>query len=84
MEVFACMLRQKKLTLVIQDAHHVQISIKNESPFEDWSFFAVFDGHAGSKVAFHSAQNLLHTLLDTAPFKEVCYTRWSIINLIIV
>uniref|UniRef100_A0A914HGZ1 PPM-type phosphatase domain-containing protein n=1 Tax=Globodera rostochiensis TaxID=31243 RepID=A0A914HGZ1_GLORO len=55
----------------MEDAHHVQITIGNESPFEEWSFFAVFDGHAGSKVAFHSAQNLLQTLLATTEFHEV-------------
>uniref|UniRef100_A0A183C9R4 PPM-type phosphatase domain-containing protein n=1 Tax=Globodera pallida TaxID=36090 RepID=A0A183C9R4_GLOPA len=43
----------------MEDAHH------------EWSFFAVFDGHAGSKVAFHSAQNLLQTLLATTEFREV-------------
>lgn len=55
----------------MEDAHHVQIALKNESPFDSWSFFAVFDGHAGSKVAFHSAENLLQTLLDTPEFKKV-------------
>jgi len=55
----------------MEDAHQVQISLKNEHPFDTWSFFAVFDGHAGSKVAFHSAENLLHTLLDTPDFKKV-------------
>lgn len=55
----------------MEDAHHVQISITNESPFNDWSFFSVFDGHAGSKIALHSSQNLLQTLLETQPFKQV-------------
>ncbi|KAH7696189.1 Protein phosphatase 2C containing protein [Aphelenchoides avenae] len=55
----------------MEDAHHVQIAIRNEPPFDNWSFFAVFDGHAGSKVAFHSAENLLLTLLDTPEFKKV-------------
>lgn len=62
----------------MEDAHQVQISLKNEHPFDTWSFFAVFDGHAGSKVAFHSAENLLHTLLDTPDFKKVmlnCYKK---------
>lgn len=39
--------------------------------FKDWSFFAVFDGHAGSRVAFHSAENLLQTLLETPAFRNV-------------
>lgn len=55
----------------MEDAHHVQISIGKDPPFEDWSFFAVFDGHAGSKVAFHSAENLLQTLLETPAFRNV-------------
>jgi protein phosphatase 1B len=55
----------------MEDAHHVEISIRNEPPFDNWSFFAVFDGHAGSKVALHSAANLLRTLLETPEFIKV-------------
>ncbi|KAL7073550.1 hypothetical protein ACQ4LE_007528 [Meloidogyne hapla] len=55
----------------MEDAHHVKISIGKDPPFENWSFFAVFDGHAGSNVAFHSAENLLQTLLETPAFRDV-------------
>jgi serine/threonine protein phosphatase PrpC len=43
--------------------------------FADWSFFAVFDGHAGGKVAEYSAQNLLTTILATEQFKAVIYLQ---------
>lgn len=55
----------------MEDAHHVEVKVQNDPPFDTWSFFAVFDGHAGSKVALHSAENLLHTLLQTDDFKKV-------------
>lgn len=37
----------------------------------DWSFFAVFDGHCGSGVSAHCAQNLLPTIIQTEDFKEM-------------
>lgn len=55
----------------MEDAHVVQISMSSEPPFKDWSFYAVFDGHAGSKAAHHSAENLLKTLLATDQFTQV-------------
>jgi protein phosphatase 1B len=37
----------------------------------DWSFFAVFDGHCGSTVSTHCADNLLPTIIDTDDFKKI-------------
>nr|CAG4650870.1 EOG090X03VW [Simocephalus serrulatus]SVE94159.1 EOG090X03VW [Simocephalus serrulatus] len=37
----------------------------------DWSFFAVFDGHCGSIVSAHCADNLLATILETEDFKKI-------------
>ena len=37
----------------------------------DWSFFAVFDGHCGSTVSTHCADNLLPTIIDTEDFKKI-------------
>lgn len=41
--------------------------------FESWSFFAVFDGHAGGTVSRHSSKELLQSILDADPelFKEL-------------
>lgn len=55
----------------MEDAHTTQISMSNEMPFLNWSFFAVFDGHAGSNIAQQSAENLLQYILATPQFKEV-------------
>uniref|UniRef100_F1L5B2 Protein phosphatase 1B n=1 Tax=Ascaris suum TaxID=6253 RepID=F1L5B2_ASCSU len=55
----------------MEDAHVVKIPMSDEPPFSDWSFFAVFDGHAGTKAAQHSAENILKTLLATAQFRKV-------------
>lgn len=55
----------------MEDAHQVVVSITNQPPFKDWSFFAVFDGHAGSRVAIHSSQNLLDSFFNTEEFKKV-------------
>lgn len=55
----------------MEDAHDVAIELQNSPPFDNWSFFAVFDGHAGNRVAQHSAENLLQTLLRTEEFKQL-------------
>ncbi|KAI6221369.1 PPM-type phosphatase domain-containing protein [Aphelenchoides fujianensis] len=54
----------------MDDAHDLKVSITETEPFKNWSFFAVFDGHAGSRVAQHSSENLLQYLLDTDEFKQ--------------
>ncbi|KAM3716426.1 Protein phosphatase ppm-1.A [Dirofilaria immitis] len=55
----------------MEDAHVVEISMSTEPPFLNWSFYAVFDGHAGNKAAQHSAENLLKTLLATSQFAQI-------------
>ncbi|VDK55822.1 unnamed protein product [Anisakis simplex] len=55
----------------MEDAHVVKIQIADKPPFDKWSFFAVFDGHAGTKAAQHSAENILKTLLETPQFQKV-------------
>ncbi|XP_071962980.1 protein phosphatase 1B-like [Antedon mediterranea] len=51
----------------MEDAHTVKIGL----PFNmhEWSFFAIFDGHAGPKVARYSAENLLDEILNNSDFK---------------
>ncbi|CAD5231593.1 unnamed protein product [Bursaphelenchus xylophilus] len=55
----------------MEDAHQVKVAITEEEPLKHWSFFAVFDGHAGCEVANHSAENLLAYLLNTEEFKQL-------------
>ncbi|KAI6190710.1 PPM-type phosphatase domain-containing protein [Aphelenchoides bicaudatus] len=55
----------------MEDAHQVKVGLSEHDVFKSWSFFAVFDGHAGSKVAMHSSEYLLEYLLDTQEFKEL-------------
>jgi len=57
----------------MEDAHDVQMSLAHSDypQISNWSFFAIFDGHAGDKVANLSAEKLLSTLLATDKFKEV-------------
>ncbi|KAI1719710.1 protein phosphatase 2C domain-containing protein [Ditylenchus destructor] len=52
----------------MEDAHRICVSIPE---FPEWSFFAVFDGHAGNKVAFYSASHLLETLMETPQFRQL-------------
>uniref|UniRef100_A0AC35UGE2 PPM-type phosphatase domain-containing protein n=1 Tax=Rhabditophanes sp. KR3021 TaxID=114890 RepID=A0AC35UGE2_9BILA len=55
----------------MEDAHDIHIAISNEEPFNKWSFFAVFDGHAGASAATKSAEVLLKTILDTDQFISI-------------
>lgn len=51
----------------MEDAHCAQVGLPE---LNDWSFFAVFDGHAGAYVSAHCAQNLLNTILNTDKFRQ--------------
>lgn len=54
----------------MEDAHICRIGL-GPGPLEHWSFFGVFDGHAGTRVAQYCAHNLLASILETAEFKQV-------------
>ncbi|KAI6230828.1 PPM-type phosphatase domain-containing protein [Aphelenchoides fujianensis] len=41
----------------MEDAHDVKVSISETEPFKNWSFFAVFDGHAGSRLVVELEQS---------------------------
>jgi serine/threonine protein phosphatase PrpC len=58
----------------MEDAHQIKVGLSDSDVFKSWSFFAVFDGHAGSRVALHSSENLLEYLLDTQEFKDVSFS----------
>lgn len=51
----------------MEDAHDVKIGLKYG--LEDWSYFAVFDGHAGKRAAAFAAWNLLEFILRDSKFK---------------
>jgi len=53
----------------MEDAHTALPSL-GAAGLKDWSFFAVFDGHAGSKVSKHCAENLLDSICATEDFKK--------------
>ena len=61
----------------MEDFHNCVPQLGGE--FADWSFFAVFDGHAGSSVAQHCSQHLLGHILATgdalqnANMMEFCF-----------
>ena len=44
----------------MEDAHVCTTEFK----LKNWSFFGVFDGHAGAKVSMHCAENLLSSILE--------------------
>jgi len=49
----------------MEDNHCAQIGIPD---LKDWSFFAVFDGHAGSKVSAYGSQKLLDAIITNEDF----------------
>ena len=54
----------------MEDAHTTVLSMPLEQ-LKKWSFFAVYDGHAGSKVAKAASERLLNEILETDYFKNV-------------
>lgn len=51
----------------MEDAHDVKIGLKYG--LNDWSFFAVFDGHAGKRAAAFAACNLSEYILRDSQFE---------------
>ena len=52
----------------MEDAHCASIGLPGEG-LKDWSFFAVFDGHAGAKVSAYCAQHLLTHIASNEDFR---------------
>ncbi|KAH8267927.1 hypothetical protein KR026_011167 [Drosophila bipectinata] len=50
----------------MEDAYYARAGLGNA--LDDWSFFAVFDGHAGCKVSEHCAKHLLDSIVSTDEF----------------
>ncbi len=53
--------------LEMEDAHCAVIGLPDS--LKDWSFFAVFDGHAGAKVSAYCAEQLLIAITTNDDFK---------------
>lgn len=51
----------------MEDAHDVKIGLKYG--LNDWSFFAVFDGHAGKSAAVYASELLLEYILRDKQFQ---------------
>ncbi|EGI60643.1 PPM1B phosphatase, partial [Pseudoatta argentina] len=51
----------------MEDAHRAIPCL--DGGLSDWSYFAVFDGHAGALVSAHSAEHLLECIMQTQEFK---------------
>lgn len=51
----------------MEDAHTAIIGFPG---LEEWAFFAVYDGHAGSRASRHCSQQLLQAITGNDDFKE--------------
>lgn len=55
----------------MEDAHFARTNLSElREGLENWSYFAVFDGHAGYKVSEHCAKHLLDAIIETEEFKS--------------
>lgn len=52
--------------ITMEDAHTTLLDYENTGT----AFFAVFDGHGGSKVAKYSSQHLAENIIDSQDFKD--------------
>lgn len=53
----------------MEDAHCAVTGLPGH--LSKWSFFAVFDGHAGALISAQCAQQLLNTIVETEDFKKL-------------
>lgn len=52
----------------MEDAHRAVTGL--DGALKDWSYFAVFDGHAGASVSAHCSEHLLDCIMQTEEFQE--------------
>uniref|UniRef100_A0A1B6DLZ6 PPM-type phosphatase domain-containing protein n=1 Tax=Clastoptera arizonana TaxID=38151 RepID=A0A1B6DLZ6_9HEMI len=57
----------------MEDAHCAITGLSEE--LQDWSFFAVFDGHAGARVSAHCAEHLLENIVSSEEFRQSDFTK---------
>lgn len=53
----------------MEDAHCAVTGMQGN--MKDWSFFAVFDGHAGARASTYCATQLLEAIVDTDDFRKI-------------
>lgn len=53
----------------MEDAHSAHIGLPGGN--KDWSFFGVFDGHAGSKASLYCAEQLLESITTNEDFRNI-------------
>ncbi|KAL3319127.1 Protein phosphatase 1A [Cichlidogyrus casuarinus] len=53
----------------MEDAHRIVFPLPGK--LADWSFYAIFDGHAGSKVAENASKTLIDVILARKEFQEL-------------
>ncbi|XP_055341332.1 protein phosphatase 1A-like [Paramacrobiotus metropolitanus] len=53
----------------MEDAHTALTALG--PPFDSWSFFGVFDGHAGGKVSKYCSEHLVRYVTDTEEFNQL-------------
>ncbi|CAH1127418.1 unnamed protein product [Ceutorhynchus assimilis] len=54
----------------MEDAHTARCAGLDDERLRDWSYFAVFDGHAGARVSAHCADHLLDAIVAQEEFGE--------------
>lgn len=55
----------------MEDAHIAEAIMSQSAPYKDWSFFAVFDGHAGPNIATRASLQLLEHLIAGEEFNHM-------------
>lgn len=65
----------------MEDAHTHLVGLPLAG-FENWSFFAVFDGHAGGTVSRYSSKELIYSILNADPelFNELALIYGSSVS----
>lgn len=63
--------RMRGWRIELEDAHTVRIPVASSRPFNEWAYFAVFDGHSGDKSANYARDYLLEAMLTTPEFREI-------------
>ena len=55
----------------MEDSHTTLTSLNHhKNEFDTWSFFGVYDGHAGGEVAKIASNDLLPTIISNEQFAE--------------
>ncbi|KAF1749882.1 hypothetical protein GCK72_016427 [Caenorhabditis remanei] len=57
--------------ICMEDSHIAEAIMSQSSPYKDWSFFAVFDGHAGHHIANRASSQLLEHLITSEEFRDM-------------